>query len=195
MKKIWILAGVILWGYFMATVGGAAQTAPGDETISLNIEERPLSEVLALITKTTGHAFTIDDQWLDMPVSISVKATPLHKVLKLIFTDLSNAIIYQSNGNIKIIIYSETAEQKKSAASQNTESSSPAESESSEAAELETEASQETAPENETDRSANRVEEDKTQPAEEQQPTEEQSENTAQENTEEQNQRTEGGAD
>ncbi len=83
------------------------EAGSGDTPISLNMEQRPLVEVLAMITKTTGHQFIIDEAWLDMPVSISVEAIPLHTALKLIFADLSNAIVYRSDGDIKIIIYTE----------------------------------------------------------------------------------------
>jgi len=180
MKKRRVILSVIFSACFLATVCTAAQTAPGDEPISLNIQERPLGEVLAMITKITGHTFIIDNQWLDMPVSLSVEAIPLHKALKLIFSDINNAIIYQSNGIIKIIIYSETAGPNKGSGSQSTESPSPPEeSESAAAAEQETETSQEVAPEDETDRSADGVEEGAAQPAEEQEPAEEQTENSA----------------
>jgi len=192
MKKRRVLVNVVFCACFLATICTAAQTAPGDETISLNIQERPLSEVLAIITKTTGLTFIIDNQWLEMPVSISVEATPLHKVLKLIFTDINNAIIYQSNGIIKIIIYSETAGSNKGSGSQSTESPSPPEeSEPAAAAEQESETSQEVTPEDETDRSADRTEEGAGQPAEEQEPSEEQTENNAGGAAEEQGESTE----
>jgi type II secretory pathway component GspD/PulD (secretin) len=179
----------------MASVCGAAQTAPGDEPISLNVEERALGEVLAMITKTTGHEFIIDSQWLDMPVTISVRAIPLHRALKLIFSDLSNAIIYQSNGNIKILIYSEAAEQNKNSVSPSTESpSSPAESESSEAAEPESEPSPESAPDDQTDSSADSAEENRP-PTEEQRPAEEQTENASEETADTPEERTEEVAD
>jgi len=196
MKKRWVLVSAIFLACFLVSVCGAAQTAPGDEPISLNVEERALGEVLAMITKSTGHAFIIDPHWLDMPVTISVRAIPLHRALKLIFSDLSNAIIYQSNGNIKILIYSEAAEQDRDPVSQSPESpSSPAESDSSEAAEPESEPSPESAPEDQTDSSVDSAEESRPPPIEEQQPAEEQTENTAEETAEEPEERTEEVAD
>jgi len=166
MKKRWVLVSAIFLACFLVSVCGAAQTAPGDEPISLNVEERALGEVLAMITKSTGHAFIIDAQWLDMPVSISVKAIPLHKALKNIFSDLNNAIIYRADGTIKILVYGDTPEQDDRAVSQ--ETASPEEPASSPATEPESESSQEAVSEEETDRSADSAEEREAQPAEEQ---------------------------
>jgi type II secretory pathway component GspD/PulD (secretin) len=196
MKKRWGLVSAIFLACFLASVCEAAQSAPGDEPVSLMVEELALGEVLAMITKTTGHEFIIDPQWLDMPVTISVQAIPLHRALKLIFSDLSNAIIYQSNGNIKILIYSEAAKQDKDSVSQSTESPpSPAESESSEAAEPESEPSPESAPEDQTDSSVDSAEEIRPAPTEEQRPAEEQTENTAEETAEAPEEGTEEVAD
>jgi hypothetical protein len=190
MKKSLIFFSIIFGACFLAAVCAAAQTAPGDELISLNFEERPLGEVLAMITKITGHAFIIDAQWLDMPVSISVKATPLHKALKNIFTDMNNAIIYRADGKIKILVYSDTPEKDKESESQ--ETASPEESASPPATEQESESSQEAAHENETDNSVDSAEEGGTQPAAEQQSADAKPDDTAAGTTEEQSESTEG---
>jgi len=189
MKKSLVFFCVIFCTCFLTIVCAAGETASGDEPVSLNVEQRPLGEVLAMITKITGHAFIIDAQWLDMPVSISVEATPLHKVLKFIFTDINNAIIYKSDGNIKIIVYGETSEKDKRSVSQQT--APPPESASSPVTEQESETSPEVAPAAETDNLADTAEEGAAQPGEEQESTEEQSENTA----EEQGESTEGATD
>ena len=193
MKKRRVILSAVFYAFFLATVCAAAQTATGEEPISLNIEERPLREVLAMITKITGHAFIIDDQWLDMPVSISVEATPLHRVLKSIFTDTNNAIIYKSDGNIKIIIYSETAEQDKGAVSQTT--GSQPESDSSPETVQESSSAEEAGSETETDNSADSVEEGVTQPDNDQESADEQNENTTEETSEEQEESTKAVAD
>jgi len=193
MKKSLVFVSAIFCAFFLTTVCAIGETASGDEPISLNVEQRPLGEVLAMITKITGHAFIIDDQWLDMPVSISVKATPLHKTLKFIFTDINNAIIYKSDGKIKIIVYSEASEKEKKPVSQKT--ASPPESTSSPATEQESESSQEAAPEPEADNSADTIEQGGAEPGEEQETPEEQTENTTEEPAEEQGESTEAVTD
>jgi type II secretory pathway component GspD/PulD (secretin) len=189
MKKSLVLVSAIFCTCFLTTVCAIGETASGDEPISLNVDQRPLGEVLAMITKMTGHTFIIDDQWLDMPVSISVKAIPLHKALKFIFSDLSNAIIYKSDGKIKIIVYSETPQKDRGSVSQ--PAATPPETDTSAATAQESESSQEEASEPQTENSSDTLEEGSAQPGEEQEPAEEQEENPAAGAAEEQSENTE----
>jgi hypothetical protein len=209
MKKSLVLVSAIFCVCLLTAAGVAGETASGDESISLNFEQKPLGEVLATITKITGHAFIIDAQWLDMPVSIAVKATPLHKALKIIFADINNAIIYQADGKIKIMVYNEAPQKDKGSASQQTASqpgkaSSPAmaqesdssqgteqESEPAPSTDQESESSQEVAPEPETDNLTETAEEGGEQPAQEQELEEAQPENPAEEAAEEQSESSE----
>jgi type II secretory pathway component GspD/PulD (secretin) len=178
MKKSLVFFCVIFCTCFLTTLYAAGETASGDELISLNVEQKPLREVLAMLTKITGHAFIIDDQLQDMPVSISAKAIPLHRALKIIFADINNAIVYQSDGKIKIIVYNEAPEKNRGSASQQT--TSQTKMASSPAAEQESESSEEAAPEPETENLDAPAEEGGARPAEEQELEEEQTENTAQ---------------
>ncbi len=131
-------------------VGG--ETASVDNPISLTMENRPLGEVLDAITEMTGHTFSIDEQWRDLPVSVSADRLPLYKVLKLLFANLNNAIIYKSDGNIKIMIYSTNASSDTGSASQS-EGSMPARR-SSPAMEQEGESSEPDEQESETEEAA-----------------------------------------
>lgn len=190
MKKSLVSVSAIICTCFLMTVCASGETASGDEPVSLNFEQRPLGEVLTTITKITGHAFIIDDQWLDMPVSISVKATPLHRALKFIFTDINNAIIYRSDGKIKIIVYGESSEKDKGSGSRRT--ASPPQAASSSAPEQQPGSSPEAAPaETETDNLTDTAEEGEAPPPEEQESTEEQTENPAEGTAEEPGESTE----
>jgi hypothetical protein len=86
----------------------AGQNSVADEIISLEITDKPLGEVLETISDATGCQFSIDASWEDYPVTASFKNEPLYRVLKRIFRDLNNAVIYGSNRTIKIIIYDES---------------------------------------------------------------------------------------
>jgi hypothetical protein len=76
-----------------------------EELISLNIENQPLGEVLEDISAETGYQFNIDESWNDFPVTASMKNEPLHRGLKRILRNLNNAVIYGSDGTIRIKIY------------------------------------------------------------------------------------------
>jgi len=76
-----------------------------EELISLDIKNQPLVEVLEDISAETGYQFSIDESWNNFPITASIKNEPLHKGLKRILRNLNNAVIYGSDGIIKIKIY------------------------------------------------------------------------------------------
>jgi hypothetical protein len=78
-----------------------------DEIISLDVADKPLGEVLDNISDVAGCRFKIDAVWEDYPITASFKNEPLYRVLKRIFRDFNNAVIYGSDRTIKIIIYDE----------------------------------------------------------------------------------------
>ena len=81
------------------------KASSGDDLISLNVQDVPLSEVLDEISESTGYEFIIDEAWASLPVSASLTNVPLHNGLKRILGALNNAIIYSGDGKIRIIIY------------------------------------------------------------------------------------------
>jgi type II secretory pathway component GspD/PulD (secretin) len=95
--------------FFMLGLPAGGAPATGDEPVTLNVQDKPLGEVLQTISKETGYEFIIAKEWLDFTVSASFHALPLHKALKRIFGDLSNAIVYGADKKIKIIIYADTS--------------------------------------------------------------------------------------
>jgi len=76
-----------------------------EELISLDIKNKPLGEALEEISAETGYQFSIDESWNDFPVTASIKNEPLHRGLQRILRNLNNAVIYGSDGTIKIKIY------------------------------------------------------------------------------------------
>ena len=76
-----------------------------EELISLEIENQPLGDVLEDLSAETGYQFSIDESWNDFPVTASIKNEPLHRGLKRILRNLNNAVIFGSDGTIRIKIY------------------------------------------------------------------------------------------
>jgi hypothetical protein len=85
-----------------------AEKSVADEIISLEVADKPLGEVLENISDAAGCQFNIDASWEDYPITASFKNEPLYRVLKRIFRDFNNAIIYGSDRKIKIMIYDES---------------------------------------------------------------------------------------
>jgi hypothetical protein len=78
-----------------------------DEIISLDVRNEPLVEVLEDISIAVNCQFNIDESWQDYPVTAAFYNEPLHRGLKKIFRNVNNAVIYNADRTIKIIIYGE----------------------------------------------------------------------------------------
>lgn len=85
-------------------------TSEGNEPVSLSVQDMPLAEVLKELSKATGYEFSVNEEWLDFPISVSFESIPLHRALKRMFADLNSAVIYGSDKKIKIIIYNDASE-------------------------------------------------------------------------------------
>ena len=81
------------------------QNRPAEPTVSLNVKDRPLGDVLAQIARATGSEFLIDPSWQKVPVTASFEAAPLSVALKRVLSGLSHAIVYQPQNRVKIVIY------------------------------------------------------------------------------------------
>jgi hypothetical protein len=82
----------------------ADEKRPEDQLITIDVKNKPLGKVLEELQLSTGTSFSIDIQWKDVPVSVSLNRTPLHEGLARILAKLNSVIIYESNSKIKIFI-------------------------------------------------------------------------------------------
>ena len=82
-----------------------AQTRPPEPTVSLNVKDRPLGDVLALISRATGCEFLLEPSWQKVPVTANLENAPLSVALKRVLSGLNHAIVYQPQNRVKIVIY------------------------------------------------------------------------------------------
>jgi hypothetical protein len=71
----------------------------------MSVQNMPLGEVLEKIEETTDLKFNLDEQWKDIPVSVTLDKAPLDKALKRILVNLNNVVIYGSNDQVKIVVF------------------------------------------------------------------------------------------
>jgi hypothetical protein len=100
--------GLICCLWLFLPLPGNTTDSVADQIVSINVKAQPLGEVLEHISEETGYQFRIDQSWQDFLITASFKNEPLHRGLKKILRQLNNAIIYGSDGTIKIMIYGET---------------------------------------------------------------------------------------
>jgi type II secretory pathway component GspD/PulD (secretin) len=78
-----------------------------DRSISLDITNRPLSEVLDRISKIAGYRFIYDREWADENISVKIVNQDLDKSLRMVLGHYNYGILYGTNANVRIMIYGE----------------------------------------------------------------------------------------
>lgn len=78
-----------------------------EPSLSLETRNEPLGEVLAQITQKTAYRFSLEDTWKDHPVTVAFRNLPLSQGLKRILSNLNHAVVYESQYDIRIIIFGE----------------------------------------------------------------------------------------
>lgn len=106
MKFILLFCLACFYG-LLFSAPAVAEKSVADEIISLDVAAKPLGEVLENLSDAAGCQFKIDAVWEDYPITASFRNEPLYRVLKRIFRNFNNAIIYGSDRTIKIMIYDE----------------------------------------------------------------------------------------
>jgi type II secretory pathway component GspD/PulD (secretin) len=90
---------------FSASGADFSETKPAEQRVTLNVKNQPLREVLALLSRTTGYSFILDENWQGYPVTTYLHEAPLHAGLKRILTSLNHVIVYLPDSRIKIVIF------------------------------------------------------------------------------------------
>jgi hypothetical protein len=88
-----------------ASAASVNSLSESDRLITISVQKMPLGEVLEKIEETTELKFNLEEQWKDIPISVTLDKTPLDKALKRILVNLNNVIIYGSNDQVKIVVF------------------------------------------------------------------------------------------
>jgi hypothetical protein len=88
-----------------ASASSVKSLPENDNLITISVQNMPLGEVLEKIEEATDLKFILDEQWKDIPVSVTLDKAPLDKALKRILVNLNNVIIYGSNDQVKIVVF------------------------------------------------------------------------------------------
>lgn len=83
-----------------------ADSSP-DRSISLDITNRPLSEVLDRLSKISGYRFIYDREWADENISVKIVNQDLDKSLRMVLGHYNYGILYGTDGSVRIMIYGE----------------------------------------------------------------------------------------
>ena len=83
-----------------------ADSSP-DRSISLDITNRPLSEVLDRLSQITGYRFLYERDWADENISVKIVNQDLDKSLRKVLDHYNYGILYGNDGDVRIMIYGE----------------------------------------------------------------------------------------
>ena len=93
-------------GYIIRPVWGA-ESEINEIVFSLDVRDKPLSDVLRTIHEQTGFNFSVTESAKNVPVTISLSKVPLLEGLNRVIksTGISNhAVVFDNRKNISIII-------------------------------------------------------------------------------------------
>jgi type II secretory pathway component GspD/PulD (secretin) len=83
-----------------------ADSSP-DGSISLDITNRPLSEVLDRLSQITGNRFIYDREWAKENISVKIVDQDLDKSLRMVLGRYNYGILYGADKSVRIMIYGE----------------------------------------------------------------------------------------
>ena len=83
-----------------------AESSP-DRSISVDITNRPLSEVLDRLSQITGYRFLYDREWADENISVKIVNQDLDKSLRMVLGHYNYGILYGTDESVRIMIYGE----------------------------------------------------------------------------------------
>jgi len=102
MKKTFFLITFVL----LCHLSVGADSSP-DRSISLDMTNRALSEVLDRLSQITGYRFKYDREWATENISVKIVNQDLDKSLRMILGHYNYGILYGTDGDIRIMIYGE----------------------------------------------------------------------------------------
>lgn len=102
MRKTFFLITFVL----LCHLSVGADSSP-DRSISLDMTNRPLSEVLDRLSQITGYRFKYDREWTTENISVKIVDQDLDKSLRMILGHYNYGILYGTDGDVRIMIYGE----------------------------------------------------------------------------------------
>jgi hypothetical protein len=70
-----------------------------DQLITMDVKNKPLGKVLEELQISTGISFSLNIEWKDIPVSVTLSRTPIDKGLKRILNNYNSVVIYNRKEN------------------------------------------------------------------------------------------------
>lgn len=110
MKKSALIKMLLLMAAIPIFYMTAMAEVDPDAKITMEAKNQPLSQVLDRLSQNTGYTFTYSAEWADLNISVKVVNLDIDKTLRKILSNHNFAMLYEENGNIRIMIFDDRGE-------------------------------------------------------------------------------------
>jgi hypothetical protein len=108
-RWIYLILLACMFSIVFVPRSSGADSDPERESVTINVMDEPLNQVLGKISKASGYEIVFDEKWGNMPVSLSFENEPLDKALNRVLANLNHAVIWNEvERKISIFISGET---------------------------------------------------------------------------------------
>ena len=98
-----------MFSIFFVPGSSGTDSGPERKSVTINVVDEPLNQVLGIISKASGYEIVFDEKWGNVPVSLSFKNQPLDKALNRVLADWNHAVVWnEAEGKISIFISGKT---------------------------------------------------------------------------------------
>jgi hypothetical protein len=98
-----------MFSVFFVPGASGADSDPARESLTINVVDEPLNQVLGRISKASGYEIVFDEEWGNLPVSLSFENEPLDKALNRVLANLNHAVVWnEEERKISIFISGKT---------------------------------------------------------------------------------------
>lgn len=98
-----------MFSIIFAPGSSVADSDPKRESVTINVVDEPLNQVLGRISKASGYEIVFDEEWGNVPVSLSFENEPLDKALNRVLANLNHAVVWnEEERKIRIFISGKT---------------------------------------------------------------------------------------
>ena len=91
--RLFIALTCLLATVFAPGLSGA-DSDPKRKSVSINVVDEPLNQVLGRISNASGYEIVFDEEWGNVQVSLSFENEPLDRALNRVLANLNHAVIW-----------------------------------------------------------------------------------------------------
>jgi hypothetical protein len=103
------LGTVVLTGPAITSSAGEATDTEGGPVISLDVKEKPLDEVLEIVSEVSGYEIILEGAWEDLTVSVKLEKATLEETLRRALRNVNHTAVWdEAEKTISLFVFDES---------------------------------------------------------------------------------------